>query len=164
MKLRISVSAFLKNGDNYLLIKRSAKKEIAPNLWSCIGGHMHPGEINNPIETCYREIEEETGIHRNDIFNLKLKYIMMRLAKDTIRQSFIYWGETDCHKLGETDEGTLHWVHGSELLNKEYSQTFFEMMKHYCSVNSNDEKIYVGIAENSNGRLNMNWGLLEDWE
>jgi hypothetical protein len=32
-----SFGAFLINGDNYLLMKRSPTREIAPNLWSCVG-------------------------------------------------------------------------------------------------------------------------------
>jgi len=38
--LQNASGAFLINGDNYLLIKRSPKRKIAPNLWSCVGGLM----------------------------------------------------------------------------------------------------------------------------
>ena len=65
---KIGSGAFLKNNDRYLLIKRSPEKEIAPNVWSCIGGHMEKEEINDPLVTCLREIEEETGITKEHIF------------------------------------------------------------------------------------------------
>ncbi|WP_461246058.1 NUDIX hydrolase [Treponema sp. R6D11] len=71
--LQNSSGAFLKNGESYLLIKRSPTRTIAPNIWSCIGGHMEKDEINDPLEACLREVEEETGIKREHIYNLKLR-------------------------------------------------------------------------------------------
>ncbi|MDR2446949.1 MAG: NUDIX domain-containing protein [Treponema sp.] len=53
---------FLKNNGLYLLMKRSPGRKMAPNVWSCIGGHMEPHEINDPLEICLREAKEETGI------------------------------------------------------------------------------------------------------
>ena len=67
--------AFLINDNRYLLLKRSSTRSIAPNLWSCVGGHMENHEINNPLEACIREIDEETGIKKENIFELKLRYI-----------------------------------------------------------------------------------------
>ena len=160
---KIGSGAFLKNNDHYLLIKRSPEKEIAPNVWSCIGGHMEKEEINNPLATCLREIEEETGITKEHIFNIELKYIMIRQYKNLIRQYYIYFGETDIVKTNNTKEGTLYWINENELLTKEYSNTFTEMLEHYIK-NKQNENIFVGVAGNNCGKLKMSWSILEDYE
>jgi len=160
---KIGSGAFLKNNDRYLLIKRSPEKEIAPNVWSCIGGHMEKDEINNPLVTCLREIEEETGITKEHIFNIELKYIMIRQYKNLIRQYYVYFGETDIEKTNNTKEGTLYWINENELLTKEYSNTFTEMLEHYIK-NKQNENIFVGVVGNNCGKLKMSWSILEDYE
>jgi 8-oxo-dGTP diphosphatase len=156
--------AFLINEGCYLLMKRSPNREIAPNLWSCVGGHMEENELNNPFETCIREIWEETGISKDHIFNLNLRYIIIRRKENIIRQNYLYFGETDKKSFINTDEGTLHWIKEENLLEKEYTKTYTEMMKHYLQNKSAyKEKIIVGIAGNESNKLKMNWSMLEDF-
>jgi 8-oxo-dGTP diphosphatase len=155
--------AFLKNGNRYLLMKRSSAKKIAPNLWSCVGGGMEKDEINKPLEACLREIEEETGIKREYIYNLNLRCIIIRQYKNIIRQNYIYFGETDKNEFIDTEEGTLHWIEEENLLTKEYTKTYTEMMKHYLQ-NKYNKKIIVGITRNELNGLKMNWSILEDFE
>jgi ADP-ribose pyrophosphatase YjhB (NUDIX family) len=64
ISLENTSGAFLKNNGKYFLMKRSAERKIATNVWSCVGGHMEQNEINNPLDTCLREIREETGIKK----------------------------------------------------------------------------------------------------
>jgi len=161
--LQNSSGAFLRNGNSYLLMKRSPTRTIAPNIWSCVGGHMEKEEINDPLETCLREIEEETGIKREHIYNLNLRYIIIRRYKNTIRQNYIYFGDTDIKDFKDTEEGTLHWIEEDKLLEKEFTKTFTEMMKHYLQ-NKNNEKIVVGIAGKKANQLNMNMVIVEDFE
>ncbi|MDR0999557.1 MAG: NUDIX domain-containing protein [Clostridiales bacterium] len=156
--------AFLKNNGCYLLMKRSSKREIAPNVWSCIGGHMETYELNDPIKTCLREIKEETGITEDHIFNLKLRYVIIRRYKETIRQNYIYFGETDKKESVDTEEGTLHWISEKDLLNREYTKTYMEMMKHYIDTPDPEERIIVGISGKGNNKLRMSWTILEDFE
>jgi 8-oxo-dGTP diphosphatase len=162
--LQNSAGAFLENNGYYLLMKRSSERKIAPNVWSCVGGHMESNEINNPKETCLREIEEETGITKDHIFNLKLRYIIIRLYKNIIRQSYIYFGKTDVKEYIDTEEGTLHWILEKDLLNKEYSKTYTEMMKHYIKTPDKQKRVIICVAENNLGVLKMNWSILEDFE
>ena len=162
--LQNGAGAFLKNKDKYLLMLRASTRKIAPNVWSCIGGHMESHELNNPIETCLREINEETGISKENIFNLKLRYIIIRQYKNTIRQNYIYFGETTVNELIKTEEGTLHWISENELLEKEYTKTYSEMMKHYIKTPDPEERIIVGIAGKQLETLKMNWSTLEDFE
>jgi len=156
--------AFLKKDGKYLLMQRSPNRKFAPNIWSCIGGHMEADEINDPYKACLREIEEETGIKKENIFNLKLRYIIIRQKENILKQSFVYFGNTNIDEFKETEEGKLYWIKREELLNKEYTMTFTEMMKHYILTPDIDERIIIGIAGKENNKLKMNWAIIEDFE
>jgi len=158
------VAAFLKNDGRYLLMKRAAGKRIAPGLWSGVGGHMEPREMNDPFAACCREIEEETGIVPRDVVSLGLRYVLTRLSKDEIRQSYIFFGETARDDIIQTDEGELCWAPERELLDREYSETFAAMLAHYVGRDAGDSDVYAGAASDDNGRLRMNWTRLKDWE
>ena len=158
-----AANAFLKRGSKYLLMKRAANKEVAPGVWACVGGKFEPQELNDPLAACLREVYEETGIPAERIFNLKLRYIILRRAKDTIRQSYIYFGETDVEEVIDTNEGSLHWVPEEDLLNREYTKTFAAMMRHYLHTPV-EECVVIGVAENRGGSLYMNWSVAEDFE
>ncbi|MFC7680786.1 NUDIX domain-containing protein [Paenibacillus sp. GCM10028914] len=62
MNTRLMSTAFLYYNDKILMMKRSANRKLAPGLWTGIGGHIEPDEMNNPELACIREIYEETGI------------------------------------------------------------------------------------------------------
>ncbi|GHU71507.1 hypothetical protein FACS1894184_18420 [Clostridia bacterium] len=156
-------SAFLRRGDDYLLMKRADNRKISPGIWSDVGGHMEQYELNDPQVTCLREIEEETGITPDQVYNLALRYIIIRRFKDTIRQSYVYFGETDVQPSVETDEGELHWIRESELLDRMYSATFAAMIKHFLTM-PDKEHVVVGVAGNDGGRCRVMWSRVEDFE
>lgn len=164
IKTENMAGAFLRKNGKYLLMQRSPNRTFAPNIWSCIGGHMEADEINNPFEACLREIEEEAGIKRDNIFNLKLRYIILRQNGNIIKQSYVYFGDTNIEKLIETEEGKLYWINKEELLDKEYTKTFAEMMKHYVLTPDLNERIMIGVAGKENNKLKMNWSIIEDFE
>ena len=163
MEFLCAAGAFLKRDGHYLLMKRSPDKKIAPGVWSNVGGRMELQDKGDPLTACYREVFEETGIPAGRIYNLILRYIIIRKAGDIIRQNYVYFGETDMAEFIDTDEGTLHWVPEEELLNREYTQTFAAMMRHYLYTPV-DDRVVVGVAENNAGSLHMSWAVVEDFE
>lgn len=162
--LKNYVAAFLRNSDKILLLKRADNRKINPGFWSEVGGHIEPNEINDPLAACYREIEEETGISRDKISSLDMKYIITRRSKDEIRQSYVYFGETTATDFIQTDEGVLYWIPSSELLKRDYTATYTAMLEHYEGRCQEDTTVYVGVAENVNGKLRMNWSRCEDFD
>ncbi len=60
-----AVHIYLVNNEGEILLqKRSANKDIFPNVWDVsVGGHTDAGEKN--IETAQRELEEELGVKSN---------------------------------------------------------------------------------------------------
>ncbi|MCL2415266.1 MAG: NUDIX domain-containing protein [Defluviitaleaceae bacterium] len=168
VKLLNGTAAFLHNGNKYLLLKRSENKKIAPGLWSGIGGKLEPNELNNPLASCYREIEEETGIVPTEIKSLNLLYILIRrFGQNEIRQSYIYFGETsrtEDIEIMQTDEGQLSWILSDQLTNREYSKTFAEMLNHYKNRQPDDKRIYIGVFGSDEGKMTVNWTISEDFE
>ena len=163
IKLQNFATAFLKRDGKYLLMKRSAEKKIAPNVWCSVGGHIEEYEMNEPEAACMREIEEETGIKGAQVQNLKLRYVIMRRARDILRQNYVYFGETTAKDLINTDEGTLHWIPEKELLNREFTQTFTAMLRHYTET-PDCENIVIGAAHSVDGKLKMSWSSIRDFD
>jgi 8-oxo-dGTP diphosphatase len=155
-------AAFLRRGDEYLLMKRAPNRKVAPGVWSGVGGHTERDELNNPQATYLREIEEETGISVAQIHDLTLRYIIIRRYRDTMRQTYVYFGETDAEYTDKTDEGKLYWIHENELLNREYTATFAAMLRHYLTT-PDTERVIVGVAENNGGKCGMVWSAVEDF-
>lgn len=58
--MRECVAAFVVEGNNVLLGKRSATREFYPGVWDVFGGHCHPNETRE--DALRRELHEELGI------------------------------------------------------------------------------------------------------
>ena len=155
-------ATFLQRGDAYLLMKRAPNRKIAPGVWSGVGGHMECAELNDPQAACLREVWEETGIAAEQIRNLSLRYVILRRQRDAIRQTYIYFGETDAKAVDKTDEGKLYWIPESDLLKRTYTATFQAMLEHYLT--TPDERVVIGVAENDGGKCLMAWSAIEDFE
>lgn len=165
IKLRTMATAFLTNNEDFLLMKRSMERKFAPGLWAGVGGHLEPDEINNPGLACIREVHEETGLTEEDIFDLKLKYIILRRSKDEIRVSYIYFGRTNVRELKDTDEGDLFWINRNELFDRKLSIMNEVVLKHYLEFNDQlNEEVLVGTLNSKNGEPIVNWSPVQDWE
>lgn len=117
-KFRNIATAFLLHENKILLIKRGDHKSIGPGRWFGVGGHIEPEEINNPYAAAYREIFEETGIERNQLEDLELKYIVYNPTGSEIIINHIFFGTPSITEVIESDEGTLHWVDRAEAIEK----------------------------------------------
>ena len=163
IRLRCMSGAILRNGNDFLLLKRNPNREFAPSLWSDVGGHMEPEEIGDPVKTCLREIFEETGIGPEYIHVLKLKYMIMRRSGDEIRIHHIYFGDTDIRQVIDCNEGSLFWVPRGKLLDREMSFTVKTALIHYLA-NEDSDEIWTGTVAAPDGRPVMHWSALQDWE
>ncbi|MDW0118648.1 NUDIX domain-containing protein [Sporosarcina thermotolerans] len=149
--------AYLFHGNKILMLKRSKDRALASNLWTGIGGHVEANEHNSPEESCLREIFEETGIRRNEIEQFKLRYILMRRSEDEIRQHYIYFGNTSKKNLINTDEGVLHWIDHSKVLNLKMPLTVNHMLKHFLN-NPDQKSLFIGSVNQSK----MEWSCLAE--
>lgn len=63
------VTAVLKNGDKILILKRGNKVRTYKGRWACVSGYLEENE--EALERAYIEIEEETGLKRDDVKLIK---------------------------------------------------------------------------------------------
>ncbi|TYP73758.1 NUDIX domain-containing protein [Paenibacillus methanolicus] len=164
IRLRQLAAALLFDGTKVLLMhKRGSKwqRQTSP-FYAAIGGHMEEGELNDPYAACLREIEEETGLRERDIVNLRLKYILLRLKENEIRQQFIYVGEALRTDVTASEEGELEWHELENAMNLHSSAIHHAMLRHYRDDPLPDQ-VYTGtmsIAED--GSPSVQWHPLRD--
>lgn len=165
MKLRLMAGAFIINDKDFLMMKRSEKRKLAPGLWAPVGGHVEPDEINNPEAACLREIYEEAGIEACNFERFDLKYILLRRSKDEIRLHHIFIGIVNTkHYEDKTDEGKLCWINEVELLDRPMSFTIRKALEHYLEYGRHSEEINVGTISASDNIPRINWSSVDDWE
>ena len=148
-KLRNMTSIYLRRGDKFLLLYRVGSKVIGNSYTGTAGGHMEEAELNNPKACVLRELEEETGLTEQDVENLKLRYITLRLKNGEVRQNYYFFGEmadhVDVRKLTST-EGELQWFDISEVeeLNMPHSAKY--MWLHYFKIGQYTDYLYGGAT------------------
>lgn len=159
MKTKAMVCAFLRCGDEVLLIHRGLHKAIAPGMWSGIGGHMEEGELNDPLSACFREIKEETGIEAAMIKTLNLRYIAIRHNGREITHNYIFHGEVlQKAKLPFCDEETLHWMALDQIAALEMTFSIKQAALHWLDHQDDEETIFLcGINRGNN---EMTWTKL----
>ncbi|MFC3770043.1 NUDIX domain-containing protein [Paenibacillus sp. GCM10012303] len=166
MKLRQLASAFLFRGDQVLLMNKPASKWQGRSepFYAAIGGHMEPDELNDPLAACYREIEEETGLRREEIYQMRLRYILMRQKEAEIRVQYVYTGEVMRTELTTSEEGQPKWQNMNEvppLLTSVFLQAVWQhLMTEGCL---HKERVYTGtMAVDHTGRPLVHWNELID--
>jgi 8-oxo-dGTP diphosphatase len=155
-------TAYLFHEGDVLMIKRSSSRIFNFEFWSGVGGHMEPEEINDPNGAALREIYEESGIAKQEIKDFSLRYILVRLKDDEIRQQYIYFGRTDRKDCTPSDEGELFWIKQEELTRLHMSTLNRLMLEDYFrNPGSTDVKIGT-IAAGDNGEPYIQWAALKD--
>ena len=59
-KIEVHVAGICFKDNQVLVVKRSSKRKIYPNLWECGGGQVNPGE--NFVDAVKRQLQEELGV------------------------------------------------------------------------------------------------------
>ncbi len=124
---RIIVHVLIKNGDKYLVIKRSPNETTYPNYWDIPGGLAEVGEL--PKNAAIREVKEEVGldiiptktIHEDSNYDKKKDMIFVRLVYLSE-----YLGKLDSIKLDISEHTEYRWVSSLYELENELVAPFLE--------------------------------------
>lgn len=99
----------IRNGDDVLLMKRSAHTRVFPGRYNGVGGHLERGE--DPRTGALREIHEETGLTPTQIHDLDFRGAIHVDAWNLVGiMLFLFTARSASREVGKTEEGTLHWV------------------------------------------------------
>ncbi|MCD4752636.1 MAG: NUDIX domain-containing protein [Anaerolineaceae bacterium] len=93
-------------GQDVLLIKGSEKKNIWPQKYNGLGGHVERGE--DILESSYRELAEESGQANIDLRLCGIVMVDVEPRRGVLL--FIFCGEYAGEVLSDSDEGILEWV------------------------------------------------------
>lgn len=116
MRTYFVVTGVVKNGDKYLILKKSAKDRNYPNKWSFCSGFVK--EFESAEESVLREIKEETGL---DAKIIKTGNIIKVIEKDKRWVIAVYLCEANskdvklCHENVE-----FRWVSLEEFKNYDF--------------------------------------------
>ena len=139
-KFVITTECYIRRGDELLFIHKGGN-DLNTGKFLGIGGHLEKGE--SPTEGIIREIEEETGIKKEDLSNLKMRAVIT-FINPTYGDEYIhlfeaeYTGEAD-PTLTKCDEGELIWVPKSD----GYSLPIWEGDKAMFDVMFKDDEFFT---------------------
>lgn len=146
-KLRNMAGIYITSNDKMLLLYRVGSRVINPS-WSNIGGHFEKDELNDAKAAMLRELNEEVGVNENDLKNIKLRYVTLRLKNDEIRVNYYFFADLKqgVEVQSNCDEGILEWVPLEEVNLRKMPFTAQGVLKHYMDIGKADNKIYAGIS------------------
>lgn len=154
-------SAFIWNGPDVLMLKKSSASTLFPDLWVPVGGHIKPEECSSPQNACLREIHEESGLSAGQLRDLKLMYITVRRKKEEIRIQHVFFCHTESRDVVDSNEGILAWVPKHRLQGLKTSYTSQAVLNHYFTRSPDDKSLYMTVVEVHTAGPEMNWVKLE---
>ena len=147
MKLRNMTSIYLVNDTGILCLYRIGSR-VANKLYiGSAGGHFEKDELNDPRKCVLREMEEELGLCESDIEGLTLRYAMMRLKNNEIRQNYYFFARLKKVRELTSTEGILRWVAYEDVPDLEMPVSAKHMILHYLKEGRYTNHLYAGITE-----------------
>lgn len=158
--LRNMTAIYIERDGMLLMLYRIGSRVVEPS-WCGIGGHFEPEELNQPAVCMLRELREETGLSRNDLTDVKMRYVTLRLKNGEVRQNYYFFAKLKaCIDVKEsTDEGILRWVPLEEVLQLKMPVTAKQMLVHYFEVGRFTNVLYCGVT----GEKEMKFAELEEF-
>jgi len=152
-KLRNMTAIYLKKGDKFLMLYREGSKVIGNSYTGTAGGHFEKEELNDARACVLRELDEETGLKEENLKNLAMRYVTLRLKNNEIRQNYYFFAEMkeedeqiNATRKIESNEGKLQWVQERDLLELEMPFTAKEVICHYLDTGKDSGAVYGGVA------------------
>ena len=85
-RLRPMTAVYLSRGEEMLLLYRIGSRVVAPSYCG-VGGHFEKDELCDARACVLREMREEIGLGEDDLCDMKMRYVTLRLKNGEIRQN-----------------------------------------------------------------------------
>ncbi len=111
------VICVIKNKSKILLLRRNPGDDIYPGRWSFVTGKIETDET--PLDTAFREIEEETGLSKDNLKLLKQSEEFTKIDKNlnTLYHNNAFLFETNTEKVELDHENVeYYWIYPKEVL------------------------------------------------
>ncbi|NLO08488.1 MAG: NUDIX domain-containing protein [Clostridiales bacterium] len=147
IKLRNMTAIYLLYGEKILFLYRIGSR-VANNLYvGTAGGHFEHEELNDPMSCVLRELYEETGLVKDDIENLELRYITCRLKNNEVRQNYYFFADLlSMEKKLSSAEGNLEWVDLKKAVLLPMPCSAKHVVEHFVSIGRNTDCLYAGVT------------------
>ena len=152
-KLRNMTSVYLTGEKGILCLYRIGSRVANNKYIGSAGGHFEEAELNDAKACALREMQEELGLTEDDVENLKLRYITLRLKNGEIRQNYYFFGRLKSQRPLKSTEGNLHWFSYEEAQNLQMPASAKHMMLHYLKTGRFDDNLYAGITDDAGTRF-----------
>ena len=90
-KLRSMTAVYFESPSGLACLYRIGSR-VADRLYvGAAGGHLEPDEVSDARKCVLREMQEELGLGLQDVENLRLRYVTIRLKDGELRQNFYFF-------------------------------------------------------------------------
>lgn len=143
--------SFVLNGDDVLLMKRAPHKRVFPNRYNGVGGHIERDE--DPLTSAKREIKEETGLDVRDLDLCAVYNIDAGEATGIVL--FVFTAVSDSREVVANDEGTLHWVPQSEIMQLDLVEDLPSILPRILARRAGDLPHFVHVSYDATDQIQM---------
>lgn len=146
-KLRPMTAVYITCGERILLLYRVGSRVVEPSFCG-VGGHFEKDELCDARACVLREMREEIGLCEDDLKDMKMRYVTLRLKNGEIRQNYYFFAELKPGvKIGECcGEGRLEWADMRTVLDKRMPHTAWHMLRHYLQEGRCTNLLYGGVT------------------
>lgn len=152
-RLRNMTSLFFLREEGLLCLYRIGSRVANRKYVGACGGHFEEPELSSPEACVLREMEEELGLHPEDIEGLTLRYMTVRYMGHEIRQNYYFFARLKGERTLSSTEGELCFFTWEELKTLDMPVSARHMMDHYLAVGRFDQNRYAGITEPDGSRF-----------
>lgn len=152
-RLRNMTSLYLVGEEKVLCLYRIGSRVADRKYIGSAGGHFEQEELNDPEACVLREMQEELGLTREALEDLRLRYITCRKVNGEIRQNYYYFARLKEERPLTSTEGTLHWIPFTQVEGLEMPVSAKHMLLHYCREGRFTDCLYAGITERTGTRF-----------
>ena len=146
-KLRNMTSLYLTKDECILCLYRIGSRVANQMYIGSAGGHFESDELNDARKCVLREAYEELGILEEDLIDLKMRYITLRLKNGEVRQNYYFFARLREDRELTSTEGQLHWVKFKDIPQLKMPSSAKHMILHYLQQGRFDDKLYAGVSE-----------------
>ena len=150
-KLRNMTAVYLLHGENILFLYRKGSRVVGDSYVGSAGGHFEKDELNDARACILRELQEEIGLSEQDVSDMALRYVTLRLKNGEIRQNYYFFAHLDDPgKIAQSNEGNLEWVPFEKARNLNMPHSAWFVVDHFLREGKDNNLLYGGITtENS---------------
>lgn len=143
-RLRCMTGIYLTYRGEFFLLYRQGGSVVSDCYTGTAGGHFEPQELNDARACVLRELYEETGLTEEDIHDLRMRYITLRLKNGEIRQNYYFFAELNAPVELKSCEGEIRRFSREELSALPMPESAHQMLMHYLAEGCNTELLYSG--------------------